>query len=322
VPSEYLDMLYRQARKKFLKLTQEQEKEIIKAYIQAGNDLLDRYNKTKNNTALKSYLYEYKNALHEQILKLTKDGAYSSAEIAATVEADVLKNIAEHGNWHGVDFKSMFLNVPDDVVKRIVSGNIYKDGKGLSERVWSVANRNGRDIQNVINTGMINKRSATDIAKALEGYINPDERKTWDRAKIKDTLGPGYAGQFNNLEYNALRTARTTCTHSYELGVIEGSKRNPFIEGIKWNLSQSHYSRMHGRTDSCDDYATQNSYGLGEGVFPIEEVPFDHPNGLCYQTSYISKPISQCSDELKAWVNGADNAELDNWYKEYGLLGD
>jgi len=51
----------------------------------------------------------------------------------------------------------------------------------------------------------------------------------------------------------------------------------PFVAAARWRLSPAHKVR-----DRCDTYATQDLYGLGAGVYPLNRVPTEHVNGWCY----------------------------------------
>lgn len=63
-----------------------------------------------------------------------------------------------------------------------------------------------------------------------------------------------------------------------------------YVEGIKWNLSAAYGSKMP-YCDICDEYATQNYYGLGQGVFNKSDLPLQHPNCICYMTSVVTKDL-------------------------------
>ena len=52
------------------------------------------------------------------------------------------------------------------------------------------------------------------MAKLLEEFVKPKARRFWDNATIESTLGKSTARKFENLEYNALRLARTTISYS------------------------------------------------------------------------------------------------------------
>ena len=63
------------------------------------------------------------------------------------------------------------------------------------------------------------------------------------------------------------------------------AERAPWVDGVKWNLSAS-----HPKPDICDDWATQDSDGLGAGCYLPRNAPVDHPNGLCFLTDVLAPP--------------------------------
>lgn len=57
----------------------------------------------------------------------------------------------------------------------------------------------------------------------------------------------------------------------------------------------------------------QDSYGLGKGVYPVDKVPLDHPNGLCALLPYIPQSMEEIGEKLRNWVDGESNSRLDGW---------
>jgi len=65
-------------------------------------------------------------------------------------------------------------------------------------------------------------------------------------------------------------------------------KASKVVTGLKWNLLPA-----HGQYDVCDQLATQDVYGLGQGVYPPGSVPlYPHPNDMCFITREI-RPVSE-----------------------------
>ena len=101
--------------------------------------------------------------------------------------------------------------------------------------------------------------------------------------------------------------ARTTISHAATASVRQWGKINPYAKKVQW-----HSVHAPGRTcQICIDLDGQ--------VFPIEECPFDHPNGLCYQTVYYDQSLEEIADELKDWVDGKPNEMLDEWYAQLNI---
>jgi len=229
---------------------------------------------------------------------------------AASIPADLQDYImTDMGGKAGFNakFANMFNSIPNDAMAGIINGDVYKDGKGLDARIWSMANMTGNDIQQTVLAGLSRGQSAVDMAKELEQYVDPSKRKYG--APSNKLIGAS-----SGAEYNSLRMARTTNTHASTLSNKMSCKKNPFIEGLKWNLSNNHSTRMHGHTDSCDSNARHN----GDGIFAIDDYPFEHPNGLCYPTPAMSTSTEDAAQQLHDWANGGTNTTLDKWYAENG----
>lgn len=292
------------ARKQFLQLSVQQEKELLKVYQEAGKQISYKLSKAKTNTLNARYLHEldrsikqYVSEVRENLSVLIKDGIKSSAEIATIVQLSYFDLIAPTQSIKS-SFSKMFTQVNDNVVKKMINGNYYADGKTLDNRLWNLTSKNAKDIDTLIKVNIAKGANAKELASQLDSYINPN-----NRLQAKSTA----SGISKNISYQAQRLSRTSLTHANSEAYIEGSKANPFALGLKWNLSPSH--SMRGGNDICDEYAGR--------IFKEGQVPLQHCNCLCYFTTETI-PIEQARAELIAWVKGADNSKLDNWMETYG----
>ena len=312
--NEY-EKIAKEARKKVSKLTLEQQKQILKLYEDTIEDLAKKAT-TKNKSLTKRWALDYIKELKQAKKELAKEIEASlgtsiskAADIGTEGEQLIFKKIFKLvGIDTGDHFTAMFSQVKNEVIEDIISGNLYKDHKTLSSRIWDTSNKFGKDIQYVISQGILEKKSAIELARDLEKYVKEPAKRGWDWQKIYPYL------KNIPVDYNAQRLARTCINHSYQTSTIKSSNKNPFVEGIKWRSAQ-----IHGRTcDLCIERATTDQYGLGEGIFPIDDVPLDHPNGLCTMIPYIPKSLDEVAGELRDWLDGSSNDKLDEWYNEYG----
>lgn len=289
-------------RKKQLTLTKAQEKEIYEAYASAGSQLLEKMN-TRRGPATKALLNSYGEKLYNDCNSIIQKYAIEGAQTPATLLS--LSNIAKGAGLDTLTFGSLDQivgNTGKNMLQRFIAGDIYKDGVGLSTRIWSSAQNATNDLREVMAACLAQNMGATEMAKVLQTYVNPSARVKWDRQKIKSILGDGYAAWNKNLEYNSLRLARTTLSHSFTMGVKEAANQNPFLKDCIW-----HSAHAIGRT--CEECAAREGK-----VYPIKDVPFDHPNGLCWLT-YVTPDLEEMATELKDWINGGDNPTLDSWYE-------
>ena len=291
------------------KLTAEQERLVLKAFNDSMSELIKKISKSRAglipHKIYKDYAYDLYRTLDSIIVN------YSRKVIDENLDAQMyfmLKSLGAEGNATASLYESGIRQATAvysrQVAELVAKGNIYKDGVGLSSRIWKVSNVAGKTIQEVVQQGLSSGQSAVDMAKILEEFIKPKARRFWDNTKIESILGKTTARKFENLEYNALRLARTTISHSATASVRQWGKINPYANKVQW-----HSVHAPGRTcQICID--------LDEQIFDIDKCPFDHPNGLCYQTIYYDRDLESIADELKDWANGMPNEKLDEWYSQ------
>lgn len=292
------------ARKEFLKLSSSQEKELLKLYIELASQLKIDISKCRTSSQ-ERYLKNLHGIvegnirdLDKELNKMVKDSIEASSQIASSVDLAYYEAITEDARLSAM-FKSIALNNSRKTVSKLIQGDFYKDKRSLDARLWSVSDKSIKDVDTLIKINVLKGANARELAKEVEKYVNPAKRLT---------IKQDYVGFNKNISYQSARLARTSITHSFAETTIENSKTNPFNKGIKWNLSASHFSRMHGKRDICDDYAGR--------VFKPNEVPLQHPNCLCYLTEE-NTDIDQAIKELKAWTKGGSNPKLDTWLDKH-----
>ena len=257
----------KEIRKRVSKLTLQQQRELLQLYDDAIKELADKAGESKSKSLTerwaKDYLKELEKArkeLAKELNKSIKGYTTKAAKIGTEAEQQILsKAFKLAGIDPGDHFKTMFSRVQDKVVKDIISGNLYKDKRTLSQRIWNYANEFGQDIQYMVNRGLLEKKSAIELAKDLEQFVK-------EPAKRETTWGKAYPNLKNKrVDYNAMRLARTSINHSYQTASIQSSALNPFVEGIEWRSAL-----IHGRT--CE--VCMERHGR---VYPVKSVPLDHP---------------------------------------------
>ena len=310
MPSKYIQSIEKRARQQLEQLNQAQQRAIIEAYNSAGKELVRQYRGAKDGTATKALYASYTKKLYDETNEIIQQYAIKGAQVAPSVEKLVMQKAFQMA---GLDtslandkFDRIIGRLGMESVKNIVGGGIYKDGVGLSSRIWQTSMGSSNKIQEIIVAGLAQDMGAAKLSELLRSYVDPTVRKTWDTDKIRSVLGDGYAAWNKNLEYNALRLARTTLSHTATMSMRQARQVNPYATKIKW-----HSVHAAGRTcETCEEMDGQ--------VFKTEECPFDHPNGMCYQTHEMEKSLDEIADELAAWCNGEENEMLDKWWKEMG----
>jgi hypothetical protein len=149
----------------------------------------------------------------------------------------------------------------------------YVNSIDLSSAVYRNAAFMSGKVDAVVDNGLLLGQSAREIADSVEKYIAPD-----------------VAG---GTKYAAMRLGRTEINNAARTVTKESLQQQPYVEGAAWNLSGS-----HPEGDECDEFATQNQFGLGEGVWPADELPdAPHPQCFCNITSITPEP-NQFIDNL------------------------
>jgi len=163
------------------------------------------------------------------------------------------------------------------------------NGYTLSERIWNTAGDTRRRLDAMLEDGIRRGRGvlnletggATGLARDLEQFLIPGR-------SLRRTRAPYGV----DASFDAMRLARTEITRAHGQAAQMAAAMNPFVEGIKWNLSGS-----HPRPDICDDYASGGPNG--DGIYPLNEVPNypAHPQDMCYLTQ-VSIPADERQTKL------------------------
>ena len=314
---EYLDRMAK-TRAAHLSNIDTTGKRIQGIYLQAARDLAKEAERAKDKSLTKRWLTDYQRAVEERMAQMRgelgsaiRSGMRASARLPGeTVEAwlgDALAMCGVEGSFSGV-----FSQTPDDVLRALLDGRMYRDGKSLSQRIWSRTDQLAGSIEDIAAQGIAQHRSALNIAKDLEAYVSPKAKMPMSWLKVYPDIPFDRA-----IDYNAMRLARTAINHSYWAANVETALKNPFCMAMHWALSASHYERQVARfgEDVCDTYASHDE-GLGRGNFPIKELPMPHAQCLCVQYQVVPS-LEETANRLIHWVDGGEDAELERAFGEW-----
>ncbi|MBV4441142.1 phage head morphogenesis protein [Clostridium tyrobutyricum] len=304
--NEYQKMI-KESMKNRDSLTRKQYKQIKNLYKEAAKDLKIKSDKARKGSLTERWAKDYRKAVKSEIKQVNKilfkqilDNIVKSANLAAGIQLNFFNLVDKKYKLNmSKSFTNMFSKVPNDVVEELIKGNIYKDGRGLSKRIWWTGNKVNGDIDKIIQKGIVEKKSAIELAQDLQTYVNPDMQKEWNWKKV-------YPGTSKTVDYNAQRLARTSISHAYTLALLRSCERNPFITKIRW-----HSVFAPGRTCAlCRDRDGQE--------YLLADCPLDHPNGLCYQEPLLDYDLAEIGSRLGDWVSGSNDSMLDKWFNKYG----
>lgn len=281
-------------------LTKRTEKRIQRIYKEAAKDITKRLGTIRMvnpSDSLKKVYFEgllqdierSSVSLNRQIQNTITAAGVQSGQLAVDAGNTLMADA-------GLSIKGAFSYIPRQQVANISSGKLYGSNWSLSQSIWGSSRKTKSDMEKIIAKGLAENRPVYDIAKDLEKYVNPTARKPWDWSKV-------YPGTAKKVDYNAQRLARTMIQHAYQVSLVEQQQHNPFCKGIIW-----HSVGIHGRTcEVCEDRDGQ--------TFPVNELPLDHPNGMCYFEPAIDD-MNTIADKLADWVKGEPNPDIDKYILE------
>lgn len=226
--------------------------------------------------------------------------------IQSSLRGEVLGNmytVAEAVSWDnnkflasvGFPIQGDFSYVNKTAVESIISGKIYKGDWSLSKALWGTTKKTQTDLRTVIAEGIAQNKSIYDIAKDLEKYVDPAAKKEWDWSKV-------YPGTSKKVDYNAQRLARTMVAHAYQQSFVQSTIKNPFVTKYKWLSSGAR---------TCEICADRDGQ-----YYDKDDLPIDHPNGMCTYVAVIDQPMTAVADRIADWALGGSDPELDI-FEEY-----
>ena len=291
------------AEGKRIDITNEQAKQIRDMYKSIEKEFGERIRILSNKSNISSimreqYLKDFTKDLQDRItiLNYQLEGTITNnaLEMAKAVTEDNDKMLREMG-FGGV-FTSDF-HIPQDAVNSIITGKLYEGKWTLSKAIWSDNQKKLNDINSIVAKGLAENKSTYELAKDLERYVNPNARKEWSWSKV-------YPGTSKKIDYNAQRLARTMISHAYQESFVLNTKDNPFIESYQWLAS--------GGDRMCDLCAERDGK-----IYSKDELPLDHPNGMCTFMIVREKSYEEIAKDLSNWVNGTGDSELNAQLDKY-----
>lgn len=283
-------------------ITKKAQGEIENFYLQMAKKAEQTAKKLDGTTWSSTLQAQQYEKLAEELKKqATEVGQYVKGTVQSSAQeaADAVWGDATEGflGSFGFDLDKSYMNAPPDIIGSLLQGKVYKSDWSLASSIWGDTKKTQHDIETIVAQGVALNKSAYDIARDLEKYVNPSARKDWDWSKV-------YPGTKRQVDYNAQRLARTMVAHAYQQSLERACAKNPFVDGYVWLASNS--SRV------CPICADRNGKFFKKG-----ELPLDHPNGMCTFEAAISKSMNEIADDLAAWAKGeSSNKALDAWYAD------
>lgn len=299
-------LIFKDAEKARNAITQQQKAEILKTYQKWADEIGEKAKMYSHKTAPSYAIAERQMKELEKQLRATSDkvaneiyggiksSIYTASEAVVNTNKEWLKSLGFEGETLDIAFNY----VPDEMVQKLVTGQIYDSGWSLSKRIWDDKEETLSELYKITAGGVAQNKSIYEIAKDLEKYVSPTAAKPWN---LVDKDGKKiYPKQ---VDYNAQRLARTLVQHGYQQSFIETTKENPFIVDYIWNSNGSRACEL------CMDR---------DGVhYKKHELPMDHPNGMCTMEPNVSETLI---DDLANWFNepAGSYPEIDKFAESFG----
>lgn len=299
-------------------ITKSQKKEISRLYQEWADEIGERADYYARKSTASSVVAERQ--MKELQKQMRETGKQVSNEVYGTIKEGIyqvsdavvkcnMEWMAEFG-LAGSGLNGNFVSVPDAIVRRLVTGQIYKGGWNLSSRIWSNNEATMKTAYQIVAKGLAENKPVYEIAKELEVYVQPGAKKSWNKKIGMRNTKTGeieykriYRGA---VDYSAQRLARTLIQHGYQQAFIAVTENNPFVLRYIWHANGSRPCPL------CMDRDGQE--------FEKGDLPMDHPNGQCTMEPVIANDMI---DRLADWFNSPDGTypDIDKFAAEFGYKG-
>lgn len=300
------NLIFKDSEKARDAITASQKKEIADLYEKWADEIGKRAEHYSRKTTASAPASErYYKELKKQLTQTSKEIAnevYSKIKRNMYIVSDaVIKDNAEWLSKLGFDkgkASAAFSYVPDSVVIRLVTGQVYEGGWNLSSAIWVDNEDTLSKIYGIMAGGLAKNESVYDIAKKLEQFVRPSARKNWN---LTDKDGKKIFPK--QVDYSSQRLARTLVQHTYQQSFVETTKDNPFITEYIWHSNGSRVCEICMARDGRH--------------YKKNELPLDHPNGMCVMEPAVDKDMNE---KLVDWFNSPDGTypDIDAFAKNFG----
>lgn len=295
-----------------VKIVNSQKEEIRKFYRDGYDDIKKEIDKlpmkeTESTIIKKMYLKsiqkeidEYLKDVDKKTMYLVKGNMGKMVEIVSENNQMFMKKIG----FTSIPEFMLNKKFKQDVVNRIVTGKLYGDKWNLSSAIWGDYANKKKEMSRIIANGLIKGKNINSIAKDIERYVNPRARK-----------GQKWIDEFHarkSIDYNSQKLARTMISHAYQESFVSLTYKNPFIDAYRWVTSGGDKV-----CPLCIERETQDLYGLGDGIYPKDKLPLDHPNGMCTFEVVVSMSDDEIAEAIADWYLGEGDDDMNRRLNEF-----
>lgn len=310
---------YSQSEKDRERIIRERQKATAKAFERMRARIDDQISNMNMSTVSERAKRQQLEEIRDQLQKSLgayygnlEDGLKSDM---ISIGQSVLSDSEAFYNSLNMPISMAITSFPVEIMENVINGSVYNEKWFLSGALWGDYQSKLNDINEIVMQGIGMNLSSLEIAKQLEQFVDPSAMKP-SSAIVTPCLQDPNTGKlysmdyvkrhpekdwsgfkekksrfyYGKVDYNAQRLARTLVSHAYQQNVVRQAQANPFATGVKWEASGG--ERM---CEICEERDGK--------IFPVDDVPLDHPNGMC--TFTVETPsMMEMSDALADWVNG------------------
>lgn len=218
-----------------------------------------------------------------QVGALTRQGVHGAAQLAINQQLD--RDFLSGMPFNAIRqySEALYYNAfqaAEDIISRRTNGFT------LQERIYKGGRLGVIQAAKEVETGLLLGSSAKEIAARVKGLYDPHV--------------PG--GQ----SYAANRLARTEINNAHHDTTIRTADEMPWVLGYKWHLSGS-----HPKPDICNQFAEQDLFNMGPGVYKKGAAPSKpHPHCFCY--------LEVVQPDRDDFLDGLVNGDYDDHLKSMG----
>lgn len=206
----------------------------------------------------------------QKLNSLSKFAVRTYAELVPKFEDEIRENMYTVSESVVREFeKKSKIDVREDksfimgIVSAIALGRVYDSGWTLHKALVGYPREIQKLIEQIINDGKKEDKSASEIVKDIESVLNPSSTENERTYKSKDFIHTG------RIDATVQKIAKTTLVHDYQKAVIEVARqvRQPKVY-IRWVSALA--------PNTCELCAERHMH-----LFDVNDVPLEHPNGQC-----------------------------------------
>lgn len=184
----------------------------------------------------------------------TASNAKIAGNVAKYVDNTLIPNLRKAGAVQtAATLKKSTVMYSQQIARAFVLRRNPVDNRSFSQRIVTLNRGSEQMVDKLIRLGIKQGNSVNEIARAIEGYIDPasqsgrritsGSRINYRMVKTTRTKIPK-----GSIKYNAVRIARSESMQTYDNASKEYYEDKPWSEGWDWFTSNTHVG-----PDACDD---------------------------------------------------------------------